>query len=156
MVDPLRKIARRHLSDERREELVRGVLAALVDCPYVPSGTPERAFTGDVLAPACLAAVEAASEHGVSLRGDGLPGQVRPVVYRGHSFYPDLTLEFRGELLLAVEVKLVGRNSSSQRIATAIGQASLYARNYEYAVCLWGRSTRGEDPYDELIYIFSR
>jgi hypothetical protein len=95
---------------------------------------PEVAYTGRCIQPAVAAVIQRLSIIGILRAGDGA-APVRPVPFLGRFFYPDITVSYYDQPLVACEVKLVRDAGTQYALATAVGQVSIY-RDAGYAQAL--------------------
>lgn len=94
----------------------------------VIQGEREPEYTKRVLFPQFQSFVDDLNERQLTLASDGTstrPGSVS--VGNRQDFYPDLSISLNGERTIAFEVKYIGEQSYSARLATAVGQALIYA-----------------------------
>lgn len=109
------------------EELVKVFcrLDLVWEAPLKSEKEPE--YTKRVLLPQFTSFVDSLSDQQLTLASDGSsarPGSVS--VGFAQSFYPDLSISLHGDRTLAFEVKFIGEQSYSARLATAVGQALIY------------------------------
>ena len=96
-------------------------------------GEREPAFTARCLLGIVRASLSDLRIHGLVEGGDG-GSRARPVSLCGLLFYPDLTVRYHGEPVLAFEVKYLGRAGRQSSMATGLGQAYLYRQvGYKHA-----------------------
>jgi hypothetical protein len=108
----------------------------LRNAPLPPPDVQETefGFTSRALQPLIAEAVHDREITGLLHAGDGV-APVAPVSFLGKPFYPDITVAFHTQLLLACEVKFLKDRQRQNVLATALGQASLYrAAGYERAM----------------------
>jgi hypothetical protein len=82
-----------------------------------------------------LSVVESLSIDGITVAGDGRPRSAPPVRWSRWTFRPDVAILFRNRRLLAIEVKLLRGRGSGDAGAKGLGQATIYAMQYEFS-CL--------------------
>jgi hypothetical protein len=85
----------------------------------------EPAYTARCLVPLVRGFVQRLDIPGLVEAGEGA-SRVRPVPVFGLLFFPDLTVTYHRERILAFEVKFLGHGGRQNSIATALGQAYLY------------------------------
>ncbi len=101
-------------------------------------GEKEPGYTKRVLLPQFEAFVSELNDKQLSLASDGSSLRPNPVtVGDGQSFYPDIAISLFGGRTVAFEVKYLGDQSYSGRLATALGQSVIYATcGYRFAHAL--------------------
>ena len=130
----------KQLSDKelKLEELVKNFCKfdLVWEQPFLAEKEPE--YTKRVLLPQFTAFVDSLSDRQLTLASDGSsarPGSV--LVGHAQSFYPDLSISLHGKRTIAFEVKYIGEQSYSARLATAVGQALIYtAFGYRFSHAL--------------------
>ena len=124
-------------SDRALQALLDQILSVLRDSP-ARAPEPREAeptFTSHVLQPLIEARLNSLGIVGLVRSGDGA-ARVRTVSALGLPFFPDLTISYYREPLLAVEVKFLRSTSRQNPVATAIGQALLYRKLGYRAACV--------------------
>ena len=91
----------------------------------------ETNFTSNVLMPWLGEKVLSLQHPGLYVRGDGGPS-VRPLLWSGISFFPDMAIVEGETTHIAFEIKILGNNDPSGSLTKAIGQTALYS-NLGYA-----------------------
>ncbi len=86
----------------------------------------EPAFVARCVTPIVLQFVSALKERDLFVAGEGA-GPIRPVNFLGLDFYPDVALLYRGKPVLAYEVKYLRGHQRQALVASAVGQAMVYA-----------------------------
>lgn len=114
-------------SDDEAAKLAQVVSDQLRRAPLdLPMpGEGEVGYTRRCIQPLIGALVKRLRIVGLLQAGDG-SAPVAPVPFLGRFFYPDVTLTFRGQPLLACEVKLLRDSRVQYALATAVGQVSIY------------------------------
>ena len=93
--------------------------------PQVQEGENEPAYTGRAILPRLVELISELNHPGLKLRGDGF--EAPDYVTLGNlTFTPDVAFSHNHSRELAVECKFVSSGAVNNRIATALGQASLY------------------------------
>lgn len=97
----------------------------------------EAAYTARVIQPIVAAAIgRLKSRHGLVQGGDGA-GPPSPVPLAGSLFYPDVTVAYHSQPMIAIEVKLVRPGAGVQKVlATGLGQAVIYQGRYAHSLLL--------------------
>ena len=138
------------LSDEQFSKLLEYVDGWVkeLNFPVISPASEEKKFTAEYLLPWLREKVEQLAKPGLYVRGDGGPS-VHPVVWSDIAFYPDLTIVFGEEKLIAFEVKLIRQVDPGSSLSKAIGQSILYS-SFGYKVSRaivvdCRESTRGND-----------
>ncbi len=85
----------------------------------------EFQYTKRVLQPIAQRLVDSLETPGLVCGGDG-GGPTHRSTLLGMAFVPDIEFSYRGQRLVAVEVKFVGATRRQQNIASAMGQALIY------------------------------
>jgi hypothetical protein len=110
-------------------------------------GEREPEYTKRVFLPQFQAFVEDLNDRQLSLASDGSlsrPGSVS--VGNNQVFYPDLSISLHGDRTIAFEVKYIGDVAYSSRLATAVGQALIYASaGYHFSHALLVSESGGSD-----------
>lgn len=117
---------------ERLASLVDGWLEELH--PLLVSATEtEPKFTANVLLPWLRLKVESVNKAGLYVRGDGGP-VIKPVVWEGVPFLPDLSIVMGDDKYVAFEVKLLRDQDPGGSLSKAVGQTLLYSKlGYSYS-----------------------
>lgn len=112
----------------RLEELVIQFCDNRLIWEPILAGEKEPEYTRRVLLPQFETFVFELKDKQLALAGDGAVVRPNPVIVgNGQSFYPDISISLFGNRTIAFEVKYLGENSYSGRLATAVGQAVVYA-----------------------------
>lgn len=85
----------------------------------------EVSLTAHWVRPAVHAVVDALGDQGLIVAGDG-GATVAPLPFLGLLFTPDITIHYRTQRLIAIEVKLVRPGSGQSSLTRGIGQAKIY------------------------------
>jgi hypothetical protein len=101
------------------DQLRRGAL----EVPELGEG--EVDYTSRCIQPVITALIARLGIVGLLQAGDGA-APVPPVPFLGRFFYPDATLTYRDQALVACEVKLLRDSRVQYALATAVGQVSIY------------------------------
>lgn len=122
----------------RLQDLVRKFCESDLAWQPIQLGEKEPEYTRRVLFPQFEEFVLELNDKQLSLASDGSSSRPNPVaVGHGQTFYPDISISLFGERTIAFEVKYLGEQSYSGRLATAVGQAVVYATcGYRYAHAL--------------------
>jgi hypothetical protein len=122
-------VSSRELTDAQAAKLMELIVARLrtieLDAPR--EGEREPAYTARSLLGPVRDALAELDIHGLVEAGDG-GVQPRPVPLFGLLFYPDLTVRYHGNAVLAIEVKYLSGGGRTGSVATGLGQAYLYRR----------------------------
>lgn len=95
------------------------------DLPSVDVKEREPNIVRKALVPAIAAELKKLGIEGLTLEGEGL-SLARPTVYLGSNFYPDVAVLDLGTRAIAIEVKKLDGPSRQSKLATALGQATIY------------------------------
>lgn len=136
------------ISEARLDRLV-GLLQAdlakvAIDAPH--SSEREPSYTRRCVTEPVSQFLMSLDIPGLVVAGE-LEGPVRPIYLLGRRFYPDISIAYGGDMLIAIEVKYL-RNSGS--IATAIGQAMVY-RTFAYRRALVFMVNRSRNPWNSKV-----
>lgn len=114
----------------------------------VPAAETEPKFTAQVLLPWLKRHVDSLKKNGLYIRGDGGP-IIKPVIWEGVPFLPDLAIVMGEEKYISFEVKLLRDQDPGGSLAKAVGQTVLYSRfgyHYSFGLVFDCRSSRGTAP----------
>lgn len=90
------------------------------------NGENEKRYVATVIRPIVVGF--ASQFRGITVLGEG-HFVARPARFLAFSLYPDVSLMYYDQKLLAIEAKFIDFENSVGAIATAIGQAFLYSRS---------------------------
>jgi hypothetical protein len=108
----------------RLQQLVLEFCDARLEWKPILAGEKEPDYTRRVLLPQFEAFVIDLEDRQLALASDGAAVRPNPVtVGNGQNFYPDISISLFGNRTIAFEVKYLGEQSYSGRLATAVGQA---------------------------------
>ncbi len=120
------------MASSRLDEDAKRRLVGLIDstlrrfpCPMPREGETEPLFTAHILLPQVRLRIQELGIQGVTATGDG-SARPTPTYLLGHRFYPDMSVSYFGERLVAYEVKFLRQGGRSNAISTALGQCLLY------------------------------
>jgi hypothetical protein len=111
------------------------VATALTDVDACDWTRDEETLTAERVQPVVVSIIESLSIDGITVAGDGRPRSAPSVSWSRWTFRPDVAILFRNQKLLAIEVKLLRGRGSGDAGAKGLGQATIYATQYEYS-CL--------------------
>jgi hypothetical protein len=86
----------------------------------------ETAFTSSFLLPWLASKVSGLNKPGLYVRGDGGPS-VRPLIWEGISFFPDMVIVEGEAKYVSFEVKVLTNSDAGGALNKGIGQTAMYA-----------------------------
>lgn len=101
--------------------------------PLTSALETEPKFTANELLPWLRTNVEGLNKSGLYVRGDGGP-VIKPVVWEGVPFLPDLSIVMGDHRYISFEVKLLRDQDPGGSLSKALGQTLLYSKlGYSYS-----------------------
>jgi hypothetical protein len=137
------------LSENQIEKLAVHVDTWLNDLhpPLATTAETEPKFTASALLPWLQSRVEILNKGGLYVRGDGGP-VIKPVIWEGVPFLPDLSVVMGDDKYVAFEVKLLRDQDPGGSLSKAIGQTLLYSKlgySYSFGLIFDCRSNANKD-----------
>lgn len=105
--------------------VVKELSSRALSLPLEATTEREISFTAHWVRPAVHAVADALGERGLIVAGDG-GATVAPLPFLGLLFTPDVTIHYRTQRLVAIEVKLIRPGSGQSSLTRGIGQAKIY------------------------------